>query len=200
MPSGEYITVTFNITGMDQMIRSIRKLENDLNDFTDAFEECADDFYGMNKRVFDTEGREIGKPWKPLSESYAESKREEVGGKPILERTGALRRSLTDRNDTNAICDITPTSLTVGSKVATERGNISLLKLHQYGWDKPEIIPTQASSLKWGTTERPVFSKKSRAAHVDARPIIYLDEKAKQRWMRIFQTHMYTKMEETRNA
>lgn len=195
MPQGLGVGIKFEFQGKTEMFRAINSFGASLNDFTEALDECADDFYKEMKKTFDTEGRSIGRPWKPLSPSYARTKAENgstQGG--ILVRTGALKRSVTDRNDPNAVCEVHNMTLKLGSKVKTEKSNIPLLILHQYGWDKPEIIPTQASALKWGSSENPVFARKSKAARVDARPIVKMNVEMKKRWIDIFRKHINMKL------
>jgi phage gpG-like protein len=194
----EAITIKFNFVGIDMMVRSLNNLEGAMNDFTDALNECADDFYRVAEEAFETEGRSLGNPWRPLTQASLATKSGRYGNKGILERTGALKNSLTNRNDPNAVCVVEPMRLTIGSDVKTEGdAQISLLKLHQYGWNKPEIVPTHAKALRWGSDENPVFSLKSRATRVDARPVFLMTGDTKERWMRIFQTDMMEKLEES---
>ena len=196
-----WIKVKFNFAGKDQMIRAIHNLDNHLTSFRPFLEKVADDIYDTTKAVFETEGREINKPWKPLSPGYAAAKAEQYPGRGILERTGKFKRSVTERSDTNAICIIEDNKLIIGSKVTTENAsNIPLLTLHQYGWNKPEIVPRIASSLRWGSSDEPVFSKKSRAVHVDARPIFWADGDKRETWMRLLQTHIHDVLEESSTA
>lgn len=62
-----------------------------------AFEKMADAFAQAETRQFDSEGGYGSGGWAPLSPSYAAWKAIHYPGKPILERTGALRRALTTR-------------------------------------------------------------------------------------------------------
>ncbi len=193
------LTISFNFIGKDQMIRAINTLDTSLDDFSNVFEKCADDFYSTMKRVFATEGKELGTPWRPLTESTKAAKESEYPGKGILERTGALKQSLTNRNDTNAICEVGPTSLKIDSQVKTQSG-IPLLKLHQYGWNKPEIVPKTASALSWGAGDNKVFAQKSKAVRVDARPVFIMNEDVKERWIRLFQVEIQTKLEGAKSS
>jgi phage gpG-like protein len=194
---GGWITLKFNFAGQDQMIRSIQNLGDALHNFRNALEECSEDFYREMKEVFESEGQSIGKPWAPLNREYQKRKEELYGAnKGILVRTGALKKSLTDRHDSNAICEVGNTTLKLGSKVKTEDGRIQLVILHQYGWDKPEIVPDRAHALKWGANSSPIYAKSSKAVRVGPRPLMVMTQEMKSRWMEIFKKHMVLKLQE----
>lgn len=190
-----WCTINFTFAGTKQLERSLKNLGTSLENFTRAYERIADDYYDTMKRVFESEGGEIEHPWKPLTESTQKAKDSEFPGRGILERTGELKASLTDKSAPNAVCEISPSGLVIGSNVRTKSG-IPLMRLHQYGWNKPEIIPRTSSALSWGSGDSTVFAKKSKAVHVEARPVFIATEEIKERWIRIIQEETTTKINE----
>jgi len=55
-------------------------------------------FRENEKRLFKTEGRSGGRKWKRLNPAYAKAKRKAVGAKKIMQRTGRLRKGLTQKS------------------------------------------------------------------------------------------------------
>ena len=55
-------------------------------------------FRENEKRLFASEGRSGGRAWKRLSPAYAKAKRKAVGSRKIMQRTGTLRRGLTQKS------------------------------------------------------------------------------------------------------
>lgn len=55
--------------------------------------------------------------WAPLTDAYARWKAKHYPGKPILERTGALKESLTNAGDVNALREERPTGISYGSRI-----------------------------------------------------------------------------------
>lgn len=82
--------------GEDQIDRTLERFEVRSDDASPAFHAIAEQFRALNRRQFDSEGvAGGGSPWTPLSPAYAAWKARVHPGKPILELTGDLRRSLT---------------------------------------------------------------------------------------------------------
>jgi hypothetical protein len=67
---------------------------------------------------FETQGASTGDQWAPLSLKYNAWKQRHWPGLPTNVLSGALRESLTFPFDQNAVKDVTPTSLTVGTSVS----------------------------------------------------------------------------------
>lgn len=77
----------------------LERFAEDIKDFTPFFEWFRNWLVGYEREQFDTEGRQSGRRWKPLSKRYAKWKAKRYPGKPMLEASGALRESLTDDLD-----------------------------------------------------------------------------------------------------
>jgi phage gpG-like protein len=129
------------IAGRVEMDRGIARFADGVADYRPIWPVIEDDFYAQVKDQFRTEGAEGGERWKPLSEDYARAKELRFPGKPILERTGDLRKSLTLPNDPNAVRVEERKTLTLGSR-------IPYAIFHQTGTTKmparPEIQLTEA--------------------------------------------------------
>lgn len=181
----------FNVDGLTLIERALDSFGIKMNDYSWVMNKIADDFYLTERKVFDYEGAYEGRTrWKILSKGYYEVKQQEYPGSKTLERTGDFKKSLTNRYDRNAVCRITRNSITLDSKVKTKDGKYKLLTLFQRGWHKPEIRPRDAKALKWKGVDGEIFSTRSRAVDVSARPPITLSMQQKERWMKFF--HIYT--------
>lgn len=94
-------------------------------DMSPVFEAYARYLMGVVARNFEAEGRP--KRWAALAPSTVQDRiRKGYGPGPILERTGKLKRSLTERGATGNILRIGPKSLKYGSSV-------KYFVYHQYG-------------------------------------------------------------------
>ena len=134
---------------------------------------------------------EDGNPkWKDLSKGYAKAKEQEYPGKKILERTGALRKSLTMRNDKYSRCKISDKDIEIGSELKTPDGRHTLWMLHQRGWKKPEIRSKGGGVLSWVGPNGQVFSSISRAVEVPKRQPIKISKPQANRWMKILYTYV----------
>jgi phage gpG-like protein len=69
------------------------------------------------QQQFATEGRHASGGWKPLKPATLASKRRRGLRMEILQATGDLMSSLTDRGDKNMIFDAKPTELVFGTSV-----------------------------------------------------------------------------------
>jgi phage gpG-like protein len=105
------------IAGETQMDRGIVRFADGITDYRPIWPVIEDDFYAQEKAQFKTEGVEGGLKWQELSPEYAGWKEVRYPGKPILERTGDLERSLTSGNDPNAVRIRERKTLTLGSKI-----------------------------------------------------------------------------------
>jgi phage gpG-like protein len=89
--------LSFSIAGDNVLLRELRGWQIRAVDARPAFELMADAFGDAETRQFDSEGAYGSGGWAPLSPSYAAWKDRHYPGKPILERSGALRHALTQR-------------------------------------------------------------------------------------------------------
>lgn len=88
---------TFAVEGEVQVDRTLARFEEAARDARPVWEQLADRFAQLNRRQFDSEGAANSGGWAPLSPAYAAWKARLYPGKPILERSGDLRASLTER-------------------------------------------------------------------------------------------------------
>lgn len=111
------------------------------------FGTMADDFFQSMSNVFAAEGafEERGK-WAALSPAYAKWKARHFPGRKILELNGRLKNSLIMKGGPDNVLEITPDTLTVGTRVP-------YAIYHQTGTPKmPQrkiIELTSAQKLRW---------------------------------------------------
>jgi len=129
------------VAGRVELDRGIARFADGVADYRPIWPVITDDFCAQVKDQFATEGAAGGDKWVPLSEEYGKWKERHFAGKPILQRTGDLYRSLTNPNDPNAVHIEERKTLTLGSR-------ISYGIFHQTGTEKmaarPEIELTEA--------------------------------------------------------
>lgn len=105
------------IAGEVAMDRGIARFAESVADYRPIWPVIEDDFYAQVADQFKTEGAEGGDKWAPLTAEYAGWKEAHYPGRPILERTGDLMRSLTSPNDPNAVRIEERKALTLGSRI-----------------------------------------------------------------------------------
>lgn len=126
---------TFAVEGETQVDRTLARFAENIGDARPVWEALADRFAKVEARQFDSEGGYGSGGWPALSPAYAAWKARHYPGKPILERTGALRASLTERPF--GIEVIEHGSMTLGS-------GIDYGKYHQAGGDHlPQRRPVE---------------------------------------------------------
>jgi phage gpG-like protein len=69
------------------------------------------------RRLFETEGASSGRPWAPL-DAHTKDERGDKQGNKTLDFSGALKNSLTNSHDPNAIRLIAPGTVKFGTKLA----------------------------------------------------------------------------------
>ncbi len=136
------------VTGMEDLTLALREMARQPADLRQAFLEVAQDFKQTEQLRFEREGP----GWAPLSPNYARWKQQHFPGKPILQRTGRLMRSLTGQSGEYEQT-ITPHSLTIHSHVPYGSE-------HQTGTDNMPARPPIAISQEYradllGTFEQP---------------------------------------------
>lgn len=152
-------TTTGAVSGasfMSVLTSQLRRIRKSSNDVSSLFEILANDFYNTNEKfIFSQTG---GGRFADLKESTKKSKG--VKPYPILVRGGALKASLTSRHDINAICEIRPKSMVLGTK-------LFYAHYHQYGFNvkntkveprEPVDFNNYGRAEKWrGFTEKWAF-------------------------------------------
>jgi len=91
------VTVSMNVNGTQQLQRTLQRWVDATTDLRPAFELVADAFAKLELAQFVTEGAAGGEPWAALSPSYAARKARTHPGRPILVRSGDMRRDFTSR-------------------------------------------------------------------------------------------------------
>lgn len=81
----------FRLSGISEAIKKLKKRQNRLGDWRDAFQRIATDFYAVEKGWLDSKGRG---QWAPLRPVYAAWKRKRYPRKPLMQLTGALHADL----------------------------------------------------------------------------------------------------------
>ena len=119
MKAENYFMFRFHleVAGKARMERGIARLAESIADYRPAWPAIEDEFHALMADQFRTKGEEAGAPWAPLSVAYAHWKEVHYPGRPILQRTGDLYRSLTDSHDSNAVRAAESKSLKLGSRV-----------------------------------------------------------------------------------
>lgn len=111
------IQITFDMSGVDIVRQKFATYGAEVKDLTVPFTEIADDLQADFAQNMATEGGLFAGGWAPLqANTIAERVRKGYGAGPILWRTGELGHSLAGDGG-NAIKEITPTSVTVGTSV-----------------------------------------------------------------------------------
>lgn len=133
-----------DIAGEVQLDRGIARFSEGVADYRPIWPVIEDDFYAQEKDQFKTEGTEGGEKWQRLSAEYSGWKEAHFPGKPILERTGDLMRSLTQPNDPNGVRIEERKTLTLGSKIPYAIYHQSILPRKSKLPRRPEIALTEA--------------------------------------------------------
>ena len=123
------VTISIETVGDERFIRGMTNYVNEMQDFTEPFKEIRDDFYFVEQRNFNAQGRPA--PFAPLSPRYAKWKSRHYPGKPIMQLKGALIQSLTGVATSNMISVIKPKEAEFGTKVRYAHR-------HQQGIDMPQ--------------------------------------------------------------
>jgi phage gpG-like protein len=110
---------TMRVDGVTLIDRTLLNVADRIVDAAPAFERIAGLFAEGEKRQFDSEGEWGSGRWSPLSPKYAAWKLRHFPGTKILERTGALKASLTVRP--LGIEEISATRLRIGSGIVYGR-------------------------------------------------------------------------------
>lgn len=111
--------LTLSVHGETQIDRTLARYAENVEDASDLWDKLADRFAAANRRQFSSEGAYGSGGWTPLSPAYEAWKSRAHPGKPILELSGDLKRSLTSRPFGVEV--LRPGSMAVGSGLAYGR-------------------------------------------------------------------------------
>ena len=135
---------TFSIEGDVQIDRTLARFADNVGDATPLWDALATRFTRIEARQFKSEGAYGSGGWPSLSPNYAAWKARHYPGKPILERTGDLKDSLTRRP--LGIEVIEPGYMVLGS-------GIPYLRYHQRGEGLPQrraVELPESERRTWG--------------------------------------------------
>jgi phage gpG-like protein len=90
------VRLHFEFYGQVELDRTLAGLEERTQDLRPVWDTLRRRFLVTERKQFDSEGAFGGGKWAPLSPAYGAWKAAHYPGKPILVRTGELRRSLTE--------------------------------------------------------------------------------------------------------
>lgn len=120
-------TIQVRVSGTGKAIERLTMIGKRAEDLRPVFEWARRELETANRRNFNTRGAASGRPWMPLDDEYARWKLAHHGPRPVMEATGALRRSLTFLRGTPNF---------IGRTRATFGTNIEYAKFHQTGTRK----------------------------------------------------------------
>lgn len=106
----------FEVEGDVQMARGFSRFAEGVKDLRPAFREIEKSFREIERKQFQSVGMYGSGGWVPLSPTYAEWKAARFPGRPILQLTGALMRSLTGRTP-DSITEIERLALAIGTRL-----------------------------------------------------------------------------------
>lgn len=105
------MTLSYEVCGQRQLVRSLSRFADKVRDFSPAFREIVGAFREMEALQFRSQGGYGGDPWAPLAPSTARRR----GAAPILIRSGALLDSLT--GGAGFVEEVHPMQVRMGSAV-----------------------------------------------------------------------------------
>ena len=109
--------VVFSVAGDKQIERELLRWNDRALDAQPAFEAIGEFLIAETELQFETEGKHASGGWKPLKRATVAAKRRKGLRLQILQATGTLRATLTERGTPGMIFETTPTGLRFGSHV-----------------------------------------------------------------------------------
>lgn len=114
------MNLKLTVDGQERFNWAFDTLGKQIADWRPAWPEIEQVFYRIELEQFESEGARGGQKWQELSPAYKKWKERHFPGRPILMRTGRLKRSLSviGAGGSDSIHEAEPMSLTLGSKVS----------------------------------------------------------------------------------
>lgn len=129
--AGYSFDLNWTVAGERQLARRFTVLAMNLSNYARPLARMARDvIYPEIRHQFQSEG---DPQWDALSAAYRRWKALHYPGKQILQATGALLASLTNRRAPHAIYSLTKTMLVIGTDLRTPDGDWNIGLLHQLG-------------------------------------------------------------------
>ena len=142
----DMLHLEFTVAGQYQLSRALGLYADRAHDLRPAWEDIRDDFLRNEMEQFESEGRHASGGWAELSPIYAAWKNAHLPGMPILQLSGRLMDSLTDKRHADFVFEAKRKSLRMGTKVPYAR-------FHQEGTrtmpDRPPIALTDKQRRLW---------------------------------------------------
>ncbi len=124
--------IIFDVEGIDPFVAQLERFQQNFTTAEPAFEAMAEFQRSIWQRQFDQEGAYTGTKWAALTPPYGRWKQRHFPGKPILELTGDLRESMTQRPF--GIDVITDDQMVIGT-------GVPYASYHQRGTEKMPARP-----------------------------------------------------------
>jgi len=110
--------IDIDTTGLDQVIAALVRLERRHDSILrDVADDLHSVFLGAERRLFSTQGASGGRRWQPLKTSTRRQKVARGYGSRINERTGDLKRSLTQARDPMHLYRVLADRILMGTRV-----------------------------------------------------------------------------------
>ncbi len=112
------IVFTVTLPGQEPLTIALQRFATDITDFSGYWSQYfLPAWYRFEQIHYETQGASTGAQWAPLSVAYEKWKQKHWPGLPTGVLSGATRESLTFPGDQNAVVEIHPDALMVGSRV-----------------------------------------------------------------------------------
>jgi len=128
------MSITYRRDGIVQINEKLKRMGRAAK-LRDFYQHIRTQFAKIEEAQFASLGARGGKKWAPLNPAYAARKRARVGAKPIMEYTGALKRSLTSASSPDMIVLIKETSQGAHIELGS---SIPYAQYHQTGRGVPK--------------------------------------------------------------
>jgi phage gpG-like protein len=130
------MNIRISFLGKENLVRGFNGLVRYAGNLKPIFTEIHKDFMKMEKENFDS----VGKPkkFKALSRVYRARKSKLAPGQPIMQLSGDLKRSLTDRGKGHIFEEISPSKYRMGTSIVYAHR-------HQVGYKMPQRKIIQAT-------------------------------------------------------
>lgn len=139
------LRISFSIFGEQLLDRTLARFEGAPEDMRPVWDELQKSFEKNERKLFATEGASGGAAWAPLSPKYAAWKMQHYPGKPILEREGDLKESLTNLNSSGSILVKEMNYAIFGTAVDYARFHAQGVGVPQ----RPPVQMTEAQRRNW---------------------------------------------------
>lgn len=140
------MTITIDAFGETELNRTLLRIQHAAEDMRPAFNAIHDNFLILEERQFESEGGYSG-GWAPLADSTVAAKAAAGLDPHILQATGELFRSLTEKGDENHVFRITGDSMFMGSKVDYGKYHQSREPRSRLPRRPPVTLPEQSKKL-----------------------------------------------------